>query len=92
MTLYFIIWFLTSLGAAYFLYKKVRIFAKGLGVVIIISAAVVATILHNLISLWLDFKEPIFSVVALWAFGIGIFLFSIWLVKLLSNTIFSKNG
>ncbi len=88
--LYFIIWFLASLGTAYFLFKRGGIFTKGFGVVIMLSAAIVATILQNLLSVWLEIKDPIFFVIALWAFGTGIFLFSVWLAKLLSNKFFSS--
>ncbi|MDP3052982.1 MAG: hypothetical protein Q8N22_03500 [bacterium] len=89
---YFIIWFLASMGSAYFLFKRVGIFTKGLGVVIMLSVALIATIFHNLLSSWLEFEDPIFFIIALWAFGTGIFLLSVWLAKLLSDKFFSNKG
>ncbi|MFA5084270.1 MAG: hypothetical protein WC475_02725 [Candidatus Paceibacterota bacterium] len=89
---YFIIWFLASLGAAYLLFKKVGLFAKGLGIAITFLAASAAMVLHNLVSAWLDFKEPVFYIIAFWSFGIGFFLFSAWAAKLISDKFFSNKG
>lgn len=88
----FIIWFLASLGTAYFLFKRFKIFAMGIGVSAVFLFALIATILQNLLSVWLEIKDPIFFVIALWAFGTGIFLFSVWLAKLLNDKIFSNKS
>ncbi len=88
----FIIWFLASFGTAYFLFKRFKIFTRGFGVSAVFLTALIAVILHNLISAWLGIKDPIFFVIAFWAFGTGFFLLSVWLAKLLNDKIFSNKS
>ncbi len=90
--LYFIIWFLVSLGAAYFLFKRIRLFRKKIGILIAFLAALAAAIIHNLFFFWLKRGEPVFSFISFLALGVGFFLLAVWLVELLGNIIYSKKS
>ena len=86
---YLTIWILFSVGLAVFLFKKVKFFKRIIGVFTTLLIFLVSVVLHNLVSGWLGKEEAVFFIVALLSFGVGIFLFLIWLVNSIKQ-IFSK--
>lgn len=85
--IYLLTWILTSAGLAIFLQGQTKFFKTIKGVLVFFLIFLIGVIFDNLILVSLKIEESVFFTIYLLSFGVGAFLFLIWLINVVSDLI-----
>ena len=85
--IYLLIWILTSFGLALFLQERTKFFKTIKGILVFFLIFLMGIIFHNLISGLLKIEESVFFTISLLSFGVGAFLFLVWLINFVRDLI-----